>query len=158
MLRDDNYQIHFTLDSFNVVETEPSAFDGGTADARGNDGGSNDPFTLFTVTGEVLVRIFGICTTSLAGATATLEVGVTGNTAVLIAQTTATDIDANDVWFDSTPSVRADALSNLPGATIIVGGSNIIETVGTTDITSGNISYVCLWRPLSHDGNVVDAN
>lgn len=158
MLRDSNYQIHNALDAFNVVETTPSAFDGGTTDARGNDGGSNDPFTLFTVTGEVLIRIFGVCTTTLTGATATLEVGLTGNTAALIAQTTATDIDANDIWLDATPSVRTDTLANLTGAHIIVASSDIIETVATSDVTAGQIRYVCMWRPLSHDGDVVDAN
>lgn len=157
MLRDANNQVHAALDSLNVARVAPTAFNGGTANARGNDGGTNDPFTLFTVTGDVLVRLFGVCTTLLAGATATLEVGVTGNTAALIAQTTATDIDANELWNDSTPAVGTDTLANITGPHVIVNGLDIIETVGTTSITSGNIYYICLWRPLSADGNVVSA-
>lgn len=155
ILRDGN-SIPFTnIDSFAVAIDEPSAFDGGTTNARGNDGGTNDPFTLFTVTGDVLVRIFGVCTTNLAGATATLAVGVAGNTAILIPQSTATDLVANDVWFDATPTeVGSVALSSISGPFVIVNGLDIIETVGTANITSGNIYYVCLWRPLSRDGAV----
>jgi hypothetical protein len=52
---------------------------------------------LFTVTGTCALRIFGICDTNLAGAGATVEVGVAGLTAGLLAQTTGTDIDAGTV-------------------------------------------------------------
>ena len=128
------------LDSFNVELSTPTAFDGATTDARGNDGGTSDPLTLYTVTGDVLVRIFGVCTTVLAGATATLEVGVANNIAVLIAQTTATDIDAEEIWLGAAPSeISVDALSDVTGPFIIVNGANIIETVATADVTSGQI-------------------
>jgi len=158
MLRDPNYQVHFALDSFNVAKCAPTAFAGGTTDARGDDGGANDPYTLFTVTGDVLVRIFGVCTVDLVSAGGgTLSVGVTGNTAALLAATTATDIDANDLWNDTTPAVGTDTLANITGPHLVVNGLDIIETVGTADITAGNIYYICLWRPLSADGNVVSA-
>lgn len=142
------------LNKFKKEVARPGAFAGATTDARGNDGGANDPFTLFNVTGDVLVRIFGVCSVLLAGATATLEVGVTGNTAALIAQTTATDIDANEIWNDTTPGIGTDTLANVTGPHIIVGGLDIIETVATTSITSGNIYYICLWQKLSEDGDV----
>ena len=157
MLRDPNQAIHYTLDSFNTEICSPTAFAGGTADARGNDGGANDPFTLYNVIGDVLVRIFGVCTTSLAGANATLEVGVSGNTAALIAQTTGTDIDVNEIWNDAAPAVGVDTLANITGPHVVVNGLDIIETVATASITSGNVYYVCLWRPLSRDGSVSSA-
>lgn len=158
MLRDANQVPYVALDSFDSVKCAPTAFAGGTTNARGDNDGSNDPFTLFNVTGEVLLRIFGVCTVDLVSAGGgTLEVGLTGNTAALIAQTTATDIDANDIWNDSSPAVRTDTLANVTGPHVVVNGSDIIETVGTADITAGNIYYVCLWRPLSPDGNVVSA-
>lgn len=158
MLQDENRNPHAALDSFNSVKCAPTAFAGGTANARGDNGGTSDPLTLFTVTGDVLVRVFGVCTVDLVSAGGgTLEVGVTGNTAALIAQTTATDIDANDIWNDAAPTVGTDTLANLTGPHIIVNGLDIIETVGTADITAGQIYYVCLWRPLSPDGSVVSA-
>lgn len=145
-----------SLDTFEVAESTPAAFAGAVSDDRGEFDGSGTPKTLFTVTGDVLVRIYGVCTTVLAGASATVEVGVTGNTAVLIALTTGTDIDANEVWVGAAPSaVGADALADILAATIIVGGLNIIETVKTADVTSGNIRYVCLWKPLTAGARVV---
>lgn len=156
ILRDDNGNLFPNVDSFAVAVDEPTAFVGATTNARGDDGGTNDPFTLFTVTGDVLVRIFGVCTTDLVSAGGgTLSVGVTGNTAALIASTTATDIDASEIWNDSTPAAGTDTLANVTGPHVIVNGLDIIESVGTADITAGNIYYVCLWRPLSRDGNVV---
>ena len=136
------------------VVTKAVTFAGGTTNARGDFDGTGNPATLFTVTGDVLVTIFAKCSVDLAGASATLEVGVTGNTASLIAQTTATDIDNGDVWRDATPAVGAEAI-NAPVA--IIGGLDIIETVGTANITAGALTYYCMWVPLSSDGNVVAA-
>lgn len=158
MNRDQNHQPFVALDSFNTEQANPTAFAGATTNARGDQTGTGNPLTLYTVTGEVLLRIFGVCTVNLASAGGgTLEVGLTGNTAALIAQTTATDIDANDIWKDASPEVGTDTLANLPGPFVVVNGLDIIETTGTADITSGNVRYVCLWRPLSTDGNVVSA-
>lgn len=151
----DKHGTYMTLDSFNVAEATPSAFAGGTTNARGDHDGTGDGKVMFTVTGVVLVRVFGLCTTDLAGATATIELGVAGNTAALIAQTTATDIDDGDIWKDTSPEVGVDTLANLPGPFLVADGADIIETVGTANITSGNIKYYCLWRPISADGNVV---
>ena len=155
MLRDENFQPYFALDSYEVVKSEPGAFDGGTANARGDHDGTSDPTTLFSVTGDVLARVFGVCTVNLAGATATIEVGVTGNTAELIAQSTATDIDAGDIWLDGTvDDVRAATFSDVTANTLVVDGSDIIETIGTANITAGDLYYVCLWRPVTHGSKV----
>jgi len=51
---------------------------------------------LFTVTGVVNVRLFAVCSTSLTGS-GTIEAGIAGATASLIAQTTGTDIDENEI-------------------------------------------------------------
>lgn len=136
------------------VETVTATFAGGTSNGRGDSAGTGNPATLFTVTGDVLVYILAKCTTLLAGATATLEVGVTGNTAALIAQTTATDIDAGEVWRDTGPAVGAETIN---GAFMIVDGLDIIETTGTADITAGGLTYYCMWYPLSSDGDVTAA-
>lgn len=147
------------LDTYDVVKCAPSAFSGGTTNARGDDGGTNDPFTLFKVTGDVAVRVFGVCTVNLVSAGGgTLQVGITGNTALLLPLSTSTDFVANDFWVDNSPAeVGGGLLSAVPAATVLVNGLDIIETVGTSDITAGNIYYICLWRPLSPDGLVMSA-
>lgn len=156
MSRDENHNPMPAMDSFNVVKASPGAFIGGTADARGDYDGTSNPTTLFTVTGDVVVRVIGVCTTNLAGATATLEVGTTKSTASIIAQTTGTDIDANELWHDASPDTNVEA-ATVAAAKFVVGGADIIETIGTANLTAGEIYYICLWRPISPDGNVVAA-
>lgn len=131
-------------------------FAGGTANAIGDHDGTGDPFTIFTVTGTVLVKLMGICETDLAGASATLEVGVTGNTAILIAQSTATDIDAGEIWHDATPDAKVEA-STVLTEKVIAGGLDIIGTVATANITGGAIRFVCFWYPLTEGSSVVAA-
>lgn len=158
MLKDSNREAYNSIDSFSVVKASPAAFTGGTANTRGNDGGTSDPFTLFTVTGDVLVRIFGVCTTALTGATATVSVGVAGNVGGLLPVTTGTDFAVNEIWNDATPTeVGVGVLSNVLGPYLVVNGLDIAEYVATANVTAGQIYYICLWRPLSQDGNVVAA-
>src|SRR3990167_10341020 len=144
MLKDENKNPFDALDSFNVLKITPSAFTG-AANARGDKDGTQAAFPLFTVTGEVLMRIFGVVTTTLVGA-GTLEVGVTGNTAGLIAQVAdATTLAASDFYYAATSTkVGATLLSDILGPYIILNGLDILEKVGTADITAGNIYYVCL--------------
>ena len=113
--------------------------------------GDQAAHTLFTVTGDVLVRVFGVCGTNIAGA-GTMEVGVVGNTAGIIAQIAdATNLDAGEVWVDATPAVGAEA---LPSTFIVTNGADIILTIGTADLTAGVVTFYCLWRPLSENGAV----
>ena len=146
-----------SIDLFSPVKAAPTDFLGGTTDARGDDNGATSGVTtLYTVTGDVLVRIFGICTTDLAGG-GTLEVGITGNTALLIAQTTGTDIITNELWVDVSPTTIGGTLASVTGPFIIPNGLDIIETTASAAITSGQIHYICLWKNLSPDGKVVAA-
>ena len=130
-------------------------FDGATVNDPGDyTGGTGNPATLFTVTGDVLVYIIAICKDSLIGA-ATLEAGLTGNTAVLLAQiANTTTFDVNMAWLDSTPALGE---GEAPKFHPVGGGLDIIQTVGTANITAGEIDYYCFWRPLSSDGSVVAA-
>lgn len=140
-----------------IAKHTGAAFDGGTANAHGDYDGTGNPVTLFEVSGVVEVRLFGICNTLLTGASATLSVGVADSftaTAVMLAHSsTATDIDANEVWLDNTPGVLAKALSSNG---VIVNNSDIIETAGTANVTAGQIDYYAIWRPIS-DGATVTA-
>lgn len=114
--------------------------------------------TLFTVTGDVLVTVFGCCTTNIAGA-GTVEVGVVGNTAQIIAQIAdATTIDANmGISTYDVPEIATEFDLSASSVFIINNGLDIIKTIGTTALTAGVINWYCLWRPLSDDGSVVAA-
>lgn len=107
--------------------------------------GATGAHTLFTMTGDWLVSVFGICNTNLAGA-GTIEVGVVGNTAGLIAQiANAEDLDDGDNWVDATPEVGVSA---KPGTFILNDGADIILTIGSTAITAGQVDFYLTGRPL----------
>ena len=127
-------------------------FAGATTDAWGDDGGARDGGAVFIVTGTVRVWIVAVCTVLLLGAT-TLELGVTGSTAAIIAQIAdAEGIDANEIWFGADAPTRTLAITSA-AEIIIPNGLNIILTNGT-NITSGAITFFCAWYPISANGNV----
>lgn len=112
---------------------------------------------LFTVTGSVFASVVSYCTEDLTegGATATIEVGITGDTAALIAQTTATDIDVGEIWIDATPA-DMKVNSSWFGA-FIGGGEDIFATIAGNTVDDGTLTWVCFWTPLSDDGLIVAA-
>lgn len=114
--------------------------------------GATGATTLFTVTGTVAVRVFGVVSGANLTGSGTLEVGVAGATALILAQTAGTDLDIGQIWIDNAPAL----VENLPDIKV-VAGKNIIQTIGTDTITAGTITYYCLWNPLSEDGSVVAA-
>jgi len=109
---------------------------------------------LFTVTGCIRGKLIARCTTNMAGATATIEVGVTGSTAGLIAQTTATNLIAPELWNDTSPDKAIELMTTAPE--YIING-NIFVTVGTANLTGGVIEFTLLWSPVSTNGAVVSA-
>ena len=109
--------------------------------------------TLFTVTGLVAVRVFGVVSGVDLTGLGKLEVGIAANTAALLAQTTGTDLDVGEIWIDNAPAT----VEGLPGFSILKSDMNIIQTIGTDTITAGTITYYAFWVPLSDDGNVVAA-
>ena len=121
-----------------------------TTDAIGDDGGALDPFTIFTVTGDVLVLVIGVCKTTLVGA-ATLEVSVTNATAALLAQIAdATGLVAKEFWFDATPSLAEANTPQYHG----LSSQDVILTAGAVDITAGVIDFYMFYQPLSADAEV----
>lgn len=116
--------------------------------------GATGATTLFTVTGVVAVRVFAVCGLTLVGA-ATLEVGIVGSTASILAQIAdATALATDEIWTDATPTTKVEP---LPSQLVIGAGQDIIQTIGATAITAGQVTYYCLWAPISADGNVVAA-
>lgn len=120
----------------------------------------NSPLLLFTVTGTVRCRVYGVVGatqfTSTAG-TGTLAIGVAGATSAFIAATTAngsTNFVANAEWMDNTPSVTAKLEAQ---ATWMICTGNIILTIATNSMTAGAVVMYCDWVPVTAGATVVQA-
>jgi hypothetical protein len=110
----------------------------------------NETVAVGTVTGRILI-VYGCieCTTDLAGASATVSVGTANNVAGIVAVTTATDIDANDIWRDASPEVEiSPAISNINV------GANIIIDVLVANVSAGVLVFDLFWLPMSTNGNL----
>lgn len=123
-----------------------------------DDAGAQGTFTIYTVTGDVYVQMFGLCQVLMdSGGAATIELGIAGNTAALIAQTTATDLDQFETWQDAGPEANPGAVPLDARGFVIANGADVILTVATADLTAGDIDFVGRWWPISTNGNVVAA-
>lgn len=126
------------------------------ADLTGYDTG-----TVFTVTGDVFLRAWGVvgatAITSTSGTT-TLELGTTEDSDALLSATTIdnSDFAATDVWGDTSPTDDAETLGG-GNYRLIGGGADIILTRSVDDITAGSLTLYIEWFPASTDGNVVAA-
>ena len=142
--RDANYQIISSNEAFLLESTW--TFAAATTGAVGS-------HTLFTVTDNVLLSVFGIVDTTLAsGGAPTIEVGLTGNTAVLIAQGTAANYADGDVYVDATDT-RVGAAA-IPSTFIINDGLDVLLKITGATLTGGVVDWYCLWRPLNSSGLV----
>lgn len=123
-----------------------------------DDTGAQAAYTIFTVTGDVCVQVFGLCQVLLDSAGApTIELGIAGNTAAIVAQTAGKDLDAYETWQDATPEANPGAVSLDSRGFVCANGANVIMTIATADLTAGDIDFVCRWWPISVDGAVVAA-
>lgn len=120
-----------------------------------------DDAVAFTVTGDVLVRIFGVVGATpiqSTSGTTTLTIGTTEDVDGIIAATTIDNgqLAATDVWVDATPTEDVDKMAD--GSWHVVGGgADITMFRSVDDITQGILALYCWWIPLSSDGNVVAA-
>lgn len=114
--------------------------------------GGTDNISLFTVTGDVLYAIIGICKTSCTGANATLEVGFTGALNAAIPSFTATNLTANKI-VDSTGVISA---GTAPATTPVraAAGQTFVLTEGVAEVTAGVIDFYCIYQPLSAGAKV----
>lgn len=137
---------HVPITNLGLMETKAITYVAGTTGAVG-------ATTLFTVTGVVAVRLFGVVSGADVTGTGTIEAGISGNTAALLAQTTGTALDVGEIWVDTVPAT----VEALPALQILAAGTDIIQTIAGSTLDTGTITYYCLWNPISDDGNVVAA-
>ena len=111
---------------------------------------------LFTVTGDVIVRLIAVCTTSLtSAAAANVEVGIAGNTNAIIATTVASTIIAREIWHDAAADSEIEAYSTIREY-IITDGNDILFTL-SAQVDLGTVAFYLDYAPLSADGAVVAA-
>jgi len=115
------------------------------------------PISVFTVTGDVVMAVFGVCKTALTTSDSiTAELGVSGATTAFIAQVAnATGLGINEIWHDASPDATIELESVWANRIVSNGQDVILTTTGT--VTDGDITFYCRWFPLSADGNVVAA-
>lgn len=119
--------------------------------------GSVASHEILTITGMVRLKIWAECTVNLAGATATIELGEETTSTSIIAQTTATDIDAGELWYDATPTTAIDASSTVI-LDKVINALDVGYTVGTAAISAGAITFHYVWEPYNATGAVVAAD
>lgn len=122
--------------------------------------GAIGSYTLFTVTGVVAVKIFGVVTSTItSGGAPTIEVGTTINTAGIIAQVVdGTGLAVNEIWHDATPDSTVEAVSGMTSFAEKVVTQDVKVKIGAAAATGGSIRFICLWRPLSNGASVVTSN
>lgn len=118
--------------------------------------GATGTVNLFNAVGNSLVAIVAVCSTDLAGATATLKVGTAASTAKYNAQVTATNIVAGDT-VDVTGEVSAGTAPVKTPNQALNDTVTVIGTVATANITAGVMTYYCFWTPLDKNASVTAA-
>lgn len=140
LFRDDNYVP--IQDLYGVVTAKSKTF-----------ANSTGPISLFTVTGDVIMRVFGIVKTACASAGAcTGSIGVSGNTQIFVPTTDMTTLAINEIWVDATPTTTIEADSSSVNY-INSNGQDVILTL-SAQVDSGAITFYCQWRPLTASSKV----
>ena len=113
--------------------------------------------TIFTITGDIVCDVIGVCSSDLSSGGGTLSVGTAGNVNGILPTKTATNIDSGGVWSNNTLATQLVAHHDGSGERIIGNGWDITMNILTATITGGVITFYCLWRPLSSDANIIVA-
>lgn len=122
------------------------------------DGQTAGAINLFMCIGTNVVRIVCVCTATLSvTGTPTVEVGVSGASAAIIAQTTASLLAEGEIWHDNSPDATIEAMSTMRDFISADGNAIALTIAGVTSIDEGTLEFTCYWTPVSLHGNVVPA-
>lgn len=117
---------------------------------------STGTLNLFTVTGDVIVKILTVCTVNVVSAAAgNVNVGTAAAPTAILPATVASTLIAREIWHDASPDAEIEALSVISEYFITDG--NDIVLVCSAQIDSGNLTFYCYFTPVSSDGWVVAA-
>ena len=123
---------------------------------------ANSPVAVFSVTGAVLARCWGVVSTAMTstGATGTIALGVSNNTGIFIAATTIDGTNAavtGQVWVDSTPVTFGESLPLTGNWVAIGGGFDIFVTIATNNMSAGGMTVYCQFLPTVASASVADS-
>ena len=112
----------------------------------------NVSIAVATITGRVLLNDIAIfCSTLLASSGGgSIAFGSPNSFNGIIAATTATDIDADEFWRDTSPELEVSRALNDR----VIGGANLILRPSVATIQSGVLEIAIYWTPMSADGNL----
>jgi hypothetical protein len=121
-----------------------------------DDTGAAGTYPLFTTTGDIYIQqLYGACKIGVtSGGAPTMEVGIAGNTACLIAQTVSTNILQYNLWQDATPEVNPGIIILLQRSWLAQNGVTINLTLAGVAVTAGDIDFYCNYIPLSPDASL----
>ena len=111
---------------------------------------------LFTVTGDVLVRLACVCGTNVESAGG-CNISVVANAVALIAVTDCTLLEAGEIWHDATPDAEVEASSVLREFIVADGNDISIDVENAKQVDSGVLNFYLIWTALSSNGAVVAA-
>ena len=117
---------------------------------------TGEDVALFTVTGDVIVRMVGVCSTNIESA-AGCNISVVANAVPLIAVTDCTLLEAGEIWHDATPDAEVEAASVLREFIIADGNDISIDVETAKQVDSGVMQFYCFYTALSANGAVVAA-
>jgi len=111
---------------------------------------------IATVTGLVRVRIIPEITSNIgSGGAAVISLGTETTKNAFIAATTATGLDANELWWSSTDADNVKFIDPTTIPDFIVNGDDIGYLIATTSTTAGSITFHIWWEPLESGASVV---
>jgi hypothetical protein len=111
------------------------------------------------VTGLCRIRILPVCTANVTvnGTSGTISLGTADDVDVLIAATTATVIDAGELWCSKTDATIDKQILHSEMIDFISNAQDFGYTVGTSNLTGGAITFHYWWEPLDSTGAVAAA-
>jgi hypothetical protein len=138
--------------------TKTVTFAGGTGNAIGDFDGTLHDSNLFTVTGDVVVRVIAVCTTDLTfAANAAIKVGIAGGAQVIaLTDLTTQALTAREIWHDATPDSEIEATSVFKDM-FVTDGNDITLSVEVANVNTGVILFYLYWYPVSVGASVVAA-
>lgn len=143
----DNYWLERLGSNQGTLVAKTITFDG----TAGN--GATGTVNLFKITGQVLLSVIAVCSTGLAGATATHKVGNATTTNRYQAQVTATNIAAGDT-IDLSGEVSAGTAPGTTPNQVAFNAETVIATIATAGVSAGTLTYYCFYRELSRNATV----